>query len=265
MIGQGGIYGTNTQSVWTPTYFNGILYVGDGMGVAAYNASNGERIWYQWLGFQVFSSVAYADDPLGPKIYVGCDSYSVTGLDPRTGKVLSRYTTKAHVVSSPAIYDGMVIVGSGDHHVYCFSDVPTYSPTIVAWCDWKEAHVGENIIVHGRLLPGIPNEKIILTITKPDGAQVHINKTTDQKGWADFTFTVDTAGDWTWTVWYEGRDKGYVIYTYAYTDTYPLTVKTIAVEKPAAAPAIPTEYIIAIIIVVIIIIALAAYTIKRRK
>jgi len=265
MIGQGGMMGTNTQSVWTPTYVNGVLYVGDGMGVAAYNATNGERIWYQWLGFQVFSSVAYADDPLGPKIYVGCDSYSITALDPRTGKVLSVYTTKGQVASSPAIYDGMVIVGSGDHHVYCFSNVPTYSPRIVAWCDWKEAYVGENIIVHTRLLPGLMGEKLILTLTKPDGTQVHVNATTDQKGWVHFSFTVDIAGPWTWTVWYEGRDKGYIVYTYAFTDTHSLTVKSTVTEKPAAGPAIPTEYIIAIILAAIIIIAIAIYIIKRKK
>ncbi|MGF3571902.1 MAG: PQQ-binding-like beta-propeller repeat protein [Candidatus Bathyarchaeia archaeon] len=263
MIGQGGLMGTNTQSVWTPTYVNGVLYVGDGMGVAAYNATDGERIWYQWLGFQVFSSVAYADDPLGPKIYVGCDSYSVTALDPTTGKVLSLYTTKGQVVSSPAIYDGMVIVGSADHNVYCFSDKPTYTPTIVAWCDWQEAYLNDTIIVHSRLLPGLPNEKLILTLTKPGGAQVHINETTDEKGWADFSFQVDQAGDWTWTVWYEGKDKDYIVYTYAYTDTYPLTVKT-AITGPTAPPAIPTEYIIAAIVIIAVIIVVAAYTLKKK-
>jgi len=264
MIGQGGLFGTNTQSVWTPTYVRGVLYVGDGMGVAAYNATNGERIWFQWLGFQVFSSVAYADDPLGPKIYVGCDSYSLTCLDPTTGKVLSRYTTGAQIVSSPAIYDGMVIVGSADHHVYCFSNAPTYCPTVVAWCDWKEAYVGESIIVHGRLLPGLPNEKLILTLTKPDGSQIHINVTTDEKGWVDFTFTVDAAGEWTWTVWYEGRDKGYIVYLYAYTDTHPLTVKTTTAAQPIG-PIIPTDYIVAIILAIVIIIAAAIYVMKRRK
>ncbi|MEM0058738.1 MAG: VCBS domain-containing protein, partial [Candidatus Bathyarchaeia archaeon] len=136
---------------------------------------------------------------------------------------------------------------------------------IVAWCDWKEAYVGENIIVHSRLLPGLMGEKLILTLTKPDGTQVHVNATTDQKGWVHFSFTVDIAGPWTWTVWYEGRDKGYIVYTYAFTDTHSLTVKSTVTEKPAAGPAIPTEYIIAIILATIIIIAIAIYIIKRKK
>lgn len=197
---------------------------------------------------------------------MGCDSYSVTALDPTTGKVLSVYTTKGQVASSPAIYDGMVIVGSGDHHVYCFSDMPTYCPTIVAWCDWKDAYVGENIIVHSRLLPGLPGEKLILTLTKPDGSRIHVNKTTDQKGWVRFNFTVDAAGPWTWTVWYEGKDKGYIAYTYAFTDTRPLTVKSVITEQPQQpSPAIPTEHIAAIATAIVVIIAVALYIITKRK
>ena len=87
--------------------------------------------------------------------------------------------------------------------------------------------------------------------------------TTDQKGWADFSFQVDQAGDWTWTVWYEGKDKDYIVYTYAYTDTYPLTVKT-ATTGPTAPPTIPTEYILAAIIIIAIIIAVVAYTLKKK-
>ncbi|MEM2412312.1 MAG: hypothetical protein QW447_01260, partial [Candidatus Bathyarchaeia archaeon] len=93
-----------------------------------------------------------------------------------------------------------------------------------------------------------------------------VNATTDQKGWVHFSFTVDIAGPWTWTVWYEGRDKGYIVYTYAFTDTHPLTVKsTIIQQQPAAGPAIPIEYIIAIILAAIIIIAIAIYIIKRKR
>ncbi|MBX5320474.1 MAG: PQQ-binding-like beta-propeller repeat protein [Candidatus Bathyarchaeia archaeon] len=275
----------NTQPVWVPVYKDGKLYISEFMQVTCMNATNpnsgpykvsdfgemfgarraGNRTWGQWLGYQISSSVAYADDITGPKVYVGCDIGSVTVLDATNGKPLSSYPTPGNVPSSPAIWDGKVYVGSVNGKVYCFSDAPSYSPEIVAWCDWSEAYAGENIVVHSRLLPGIPGEKLILTLTKPGGAQVHINETTDEKGWADFSFQVDQAGDWTWTVWYEGKDKDYIVYTYAYTDTYPLTVKT-AITGPTAPPAIPTEYVIAIAaIIIIIIIAITAYTLKKHK
>ncbi|MEM3824043.1 MAG: PQQ-binding-like beta-propeller repeat protein, partial [Candidatus Bathyarchaeia archaeon] len=258
--------GDNSNQPFAPTVVGDTIYHPCYMGVAARNAKNGSLIWHQWLGFQVFSSVLYVEDPFGPKLYVGSDSYSITCLDAQTGETLSVYTTSAQVVSSPAVYDGMIYVGSCDGCIYCLGDKPTYCPTIVAWCDWKEAYAGENIIVHSRLLPGLPSEKVILTLTKPDGSQVHINKTTDQLGWVRFNFTVDTAGDWSWAVWYEGNDKGYIVYTYAFTDTHPLTVKTTIEQQPTVGPVIPTEYILAIIIIVaIIIIAAAAYLIKRKK
>ena len=270
----------NTEPWFVPVYKDGNLYITEYCYVSCMNASNpkagpvrmvgyagkvpGNRTWAHWIGYQTFSSIAYADDINGPKLYLGTSLGGVLCFDARTGNPVSAYQTGGNVHSSPAIWEGKLYIGSMDGNVYCFSDTPTYCPSIVAWCDWREAYVGENIIVHSRLLPGIPNEKLILTLTRPDGSQVHVNVTTDEKGWADFTFTVDSPGNWNWTVWYEGKDKDYIVYTYAYTDTYPLTVKSTATQQPTAAPAIPTEYIIAAIIIAVII-AVAAYLTKRKK
>jgi len=43
-----------------------------------------------------------------------------TSTAPNTNKTLWSYTTGGFVVSSPAVVDGKVYVGSGDDYVYCF-------------------------------------------------------------------------------------------------------------------------------------------------
>lgn len=272
----------NTPPWFTSTYVDGELYITEFMYAVCMNASNpkagsvkmvgfggetpGNRTWAQWIGYQIFSSIAYADDISGPKIYLGTSLGGVLCLDAKTGEPISSFQTGANVHSSPAIWEGKLYIGSMDGNVYCFSDKPTYCPTIVAWCDWREAGVGETGVVHSRLLPGLPNEVVKLTLVKPDGSLVNVNVTTDEKGWADFSFQVDTPGDWTWTVWYEGKDKDYIVYTYYYTDVYPLTVKA-PTTQPTAGPAMPIEYVYAAIaaIIIIAIIAVAVYAIKKRK
>jgi outer membrane protein assembly factor BamB len=247
-------------------YHNGLLYLGQDMYAAAINISDGSFVWRTWVGFQIFSSPVYADG----KIYVGTDSYAVQCLDAKTGEPLSVYTTGAQVHSSPAIWEGKLYIGSKDWHVYCLDDAPTVQTRIVAWCDWKEAKVGENIIIHGRLMPinasgGIPNKKLTVTFIRPDGSLVNVSATTDLKGWVQFSFQPDMAGNWTWLVWFEGSDHISHLYACAYTTPNTIKVSTAAEETPSM-PAFPMEVVYAIIIIVIVVvIAVAAYTLRKHK
>ena len=259
----------NNAPVWTPTYVDGVLYAPQWMSLAAYNATDGSVIWDQWLGHQVFSSVAYADDIRGAKLYVGCDSYSVTCFN-TTGTPISVYGTDGQVPGSPALYDGKLYVGSVDHDVYCFDDAPMITVDI-----WAESSKGaemwsnETVVIGGKLDPEIPDATILVTFTKPDQTTLDVTTTADLKGYFSASYTPGVAGNWSWTAWYEGADMVSHSYSYAYTDDMPL--KVVSEEEPTNGeeppPAgIPAEYIYAIVAVVaIVIIAIVGYAYMRSR
>jgi len=271
---------SNTQPIQAPTYADGVIYTSEYMGASAFNAADGSRIWNQWLGHQVFSSVAYADDLRGnatgypgcPKIYVGCDSYSVTCLNATSGAPLSSYTTGAPVSSSPALWEGKLYVGSSDGYVYCFDDAPLVSTEI-----WAESSKGaemwtnETVVIGGKLDPEIPDATILVTFTKPDQTQVDVTTTTNLRGYFSASCTPTVAGNWSWTAWYEGQELRRISYSYAYTDDMPLKVVSPGEEptngngEELPSEGIPLEYIYAIVgVIAIIIIAVVAYAYMKR-
>jgi outer membrane protein assembly factor BamB len=116
--------GSNTQPVSAPTYYKGVLYLSEFMSASARNATTGELMWKQWLGHEIYSSAAVSNDLRGAKVYIGCNTYSITCLDATTGKPTSLYTTNGPVESSPALWDGVLFVTSFDGKLYCFNDWP---------------------------------------------------------------------------------------------------------------------------------------------
>ena len=74
-----------------------------------------ECLWETNIGCRPSPPVA-ADG----KIFVAAiDAHAVECLDAATGQWLWRYTTDARVDSPPTIYQGRVLFGSTDGHVYC--------------------------------------------------------------------------------------------------------------------------------------------------
>ena len=57
------------------------------------------------------------------KVYVGSYDNNVYCLDAATGANIWNYTTGGWVWSSPAVADGKVYVGSNDDNVYCLNAV----------------------------------------------------------------------------------------------------------------------------------------------
>ncbi|MEM0058737.1 MAG: PQQ-binding-like beta-propeller repeat protein [Candidatus Bathyarchaeia archaeon] len=301
----------NTQPVWVPAYWNGRLYISEFCQITCMNATNpnsgpykvadfgespttprraGYRLWGQWLGYQISSSVAYADDIRGPKVYVGCDVGSVTVLNALDGKPLSSFTTPGNVPSSPAIWDGKVYIGSVNGKVYCFDDSPRVTTSISSdFVKGMKLKLGESVKIRGRLFaipeefvwdsqkgtyvpvqsslrPGIPNTVIHISIIKPDMSVVNITTTTDKHGYFEVTYTPDVAGWTCWVAWSDGEMKPAVIYNAFCTEEYWFEViPPLTQQQAAVGPAIPTEYIIAIILATIIIIAIAIYIIKRKR
>jgi outer membrane protein assembly factor BamB len=261
----------NNAPVWTPTYFKGVLYAPRWMSMAAYSTTNGTLLWDQWLGHQVFSSPAYADDLSGAKVYVGCDSYSITCFNATSGKVLSVYGTDGQVVGSPAIYDGKLYVGSVDHYVYCFDDSPTVSTSI-----WAESNKGaqmwsnETLDICGQLSPKIPNATVMLSVNKPDLSSVNVTTTTDNYGYFSVSYSPTEAGKWGWVTYYAGQQLPYVTYDAAYTEWNP--VEVVSPPSPEVSPSpppsggIPVEYIyVAVAVIAIALIAIGAYAYTKRS
>lgn len=285
---------SNTQPIQSPTYYNGVLYTSEHMGASAFSAADGSRIWYQWLGFQVFGSVALAEDrkgdangeSIGAKVYVGCDSYSVTCLRADNGTTLSSYTTEAQVASSPALWDGKLYVGSADGKVYCFDDSPRVSTTIYADSNkGEEMWNNETLTIQGKLAaainrtnleaettdfyyPSLPNSEVILSITKPDMSSENVTTTTDEQGAFTVSYNPETVGNWGWVIFYEGEQLPYIIFNAAYGEWNSLEVVSPPTpQEPQEPPpqGMPIEYVyVAVAIIVIVIVAIGAYVFIRR-
>jgi hypothetical protein len=60
-------------------------------------------------------------------VYFGSLNYKMYALDAKTGTLLWSYATDYWIVTSPAVADGMVYVGSNDGHVYAFG-LPDVGP-----------------------------------------------------------------------------------------------------------------------------------------
>jgi outer membrane protein assembly factor BamB len=114
----------------TPVYANGKLYVQDFFRIACLNASNGTKIWDQWLGHAVHGGPIYADG----KIYVASELKSMYVLNSETGQKLDSYDWQDFCWSSPAIYENKLYWGTLGMKIYCFEQAPygiitTYAPS----------------------------------------------------------------------------------------------------------------------------------------
>jgi len=53
-------------------------------------------------------------------VYVGSFDHKLYALDARTGAILWSSATGDSIYSSPTVIDGVVYIGSQDHHLYAF-------------------------------------------------------------------------------------------------------------------------------------------------
>jgi eukaryotic-like serine/threonine-protein kinase len=99
---------TGTQSyvspavVYNATLDERLVYVANQAGVmAAYNAANGDRVWYYRVGAHIQSSPAVD----GNVIYFGANDFYLYALDATTGQLLCRFYTGGAISSSPVVAD----------------------------------------------------------------------------------------------------------------------------------------------------------------
>ena len=271
----------NSQQAFAATYYNGqitlpngtnyrtggILVMPEQMGISIYNVTDGSKLWLQWLGHQVFTSVAIAEDVRvgGLKFYAGSDSYGITCFNGtaailrQNGTVLGEYTAGAQCPSSPALYDGRLYAASGDGNLYCFDDSTKMATSIYATSNKGEAMWNnETISIAGRitmeskypnpfdetfiedLTPGVPNATIKVSFTKPDMTSLNLTTTTDYLGHFSLTFNPTEAGDWGWVAYYEGQQKPSIIYDASYSQWTPVKVVTAPIVTTPTANPTPT-------------------------
>lgn len=300
----------NTQPVWVPVYRDGKLYISEFGQITCMNATNpnsgpykvsdfgeafgarraGNRTWGQWLGYQISSSVAYADDIRGPKVYVGCDVGSVTALRAADGKSLSSYATPGNVPSSPAIWDGKIYVGSVNGKVYCFDDAPRVAISISSdFTKGAKIKLNETVTIRGRLFaipeeimydyekkayipvqstmrPGIPNATVHISIIKPDMTTVNLTATTNKQGFFEVSYNPETMGWTCWVAWYDGKTMPGITYNGFCTEDYWFEVIPLTTGTPAYQPsAISPETLIIAAVIIIVVVAVVVYTLKQRK
>jgi outer membrane protein assembly factor BamB len=254
--------------IHVPTYFNGQIYgpeffyvtsmsvskpnsgtaaLGDFGGSSSTPRLSGNRTWAQWLGYQITSSAAYADDPTGAKTYIGSDIGSLYAIEASTGKTLSVFTAGANIPSSPAVWDGKLYACAVNGKVYCFDDSPKVDFSINAASSKGSAMwASQTVTIGGRLTsnpidqvwtddtfylptpstqhPGLPNATVIVSFTKPDGTSFNVTKTTDKNG--DFTadYTPTEIGNWGWVAFYEGKVANGLTYNPTFTQFSALSV-----------------------------------------
>ncbi len=251
----------NTPTCQTPVVFQwnnslSVMIVSEFMGVTIRDANNGRKIWYQFLGHEVYSSVGYANDTRDPKFYVGSDTYSITCFNmtaavrnDTANAVMALYTTLSHVQSSPTIWDGKLYVTSADNNLYMFRDkTKTDFSMLVNTNKGTEMWNNETISFVGKLSPvagtewgsfpvnGLPNATVKMSLTKPDGTSVNLTTTTDKLGEFMFEYSPTAVGQWGWVAFYEGENKKLIDYAAANTEFNAINVVAAPGSQPVSTP-----------------------------
>jgi outer membrane protein assembly factor BamB len=245
-----------TISAWAVFYDGTNIGSSTGSGRFVINGTKMVRIWYQWIGHQIFSSLTYAEDLTGAKIYGGSDVNSVSCLNATSGKALSSFSTGAPVFGIVAVYDNKLYAASHDKLLYCFED-PTLTANMNIYASaskYGEMWNNETMQIAGRLAPpvtgiyphydfgsfidnGIPNATVVLSLTKPDGTSINYTGTSDNRGYFEFQCNMTEVGSWGWVAYYEGEAKAWITYLPAYSQWTPINVTA----APMEAVPTPTE------------------------
>jgi len=243
----------------SPIYLDGKVFLVDQFFIVAVDALTGNPLWKAFVGTEFYVSPTYAAD----KLYVTSDQRGLYVLNATDGSKVSFFATGSNSWSSPTLYDGKVYVGNNDWNVYCISDYPLLSSSVVFELADQEVALGESVSGCGYLVPGMANESIMLSFVKPDGAVSVVQVATYEKGYFDFTFSPNVIGDWTVAAqWQSDRDY----YNSAYSEESLLRVSTSSPEPfPPEWFSLTSVWIIGSIIAAIAVIGLGYVYIKRRS
>jgi len=129
---------TSNNYVSSPAIGSGIVYICTGhpeQKIYALDAKTGKEKWHAVLGFATSQMFSSSPAVAGDTVYVGSGpakqgepSGKIYGLDAATGKVKWEYTTDNAIVASPAVSNGMVVVGSLGGTLYAFQGTSGPAP-----------------------------------------------------------------------------------------------------------------------------------------
>ena len=235
--------------VCSPIFKDGKLFIVDHFSIVCLDAKNGNTVWSNYLGEELYVSPSYADG----KLYVVTDQRSVYILNATSGEKLANFGTSSNSWSSPTIYEGRVYVGNNDWNVYCLAESPAIQSNLTVELAKSKVAVGESVDGFGNLFPGYSNASILVSFLKPDGSVIDLQTATSNKGAFNFTYTPDVAGNWAVaSQWHS--DKGY--YTSAYSEQVPMEVSS----EPINGGNLPKEYaVVAGIVIIIVIVSIAVF------
>jgi outer membrane protein assembly factor BamB len=111
---------TTGSSISSPAVANGVVYVGSGYDLYAFNAQTGAQLWSAPTGYIIESSPAVANNV----VYVGSDDDHLYAFNAQTGAQLWSTLTGNIISPSPAVANGMVYVSSADGYLYAYALPP---------------------------------------------------------------------------------------------------------------------------------------------
>ncbi len=267
-------------------------------------------------------------------MYLGDDVFSITVINATAtpsqnaggagaGSTFDSHETLGPVFGGPCIYNDTVYFGSEDGSLWAFRDPVVQADFKIFAAPSKTGSMwnNETLTFAGRLAPTpklradfqgnptnlgiydsarLPNTTVTVQIVKPDGSNEAINVLTDNDGKFTASYSPTATGTYSWIVFYNGQDKGFIQYNQAFTEyntlnvvaapgTEPVatptptptqTVAPTATPTPTASPeatttptatattnnGFPIEYVYAIVaVIVIVVIAVAAYMYMKGK
>jgi len=273
---------TNGEVIWTITgdmdktyqyqvgsvlYAEGKLYMADTdlFSFACYDATDGSRLWQNYLGREIFGSPTYS----AGRVYIGMDNRALYVLDAETGEKISWYEgfESNWIWSTPALYNRSVYVGSIDGNIYCLEEAPELPPIVAAQIDLSLSEntvvKGESLYIEGRVTNVQAAIPLTVSVDYPDSTYDDIALLTDVNGYFQVIYSPRMVGDLTVFAWCEGGD----FYYGGATDVLALTVVNPESTPPSeVTPAPPTEtYIAGSTIAILAGIAVAVFMILRKK
>jgi outer membrane protein assembly factor BamB len=121
-------YSTGHLVCSSPAVYENMVYVGtndapgsNGSKLYCLDASTGEHIWEYATGDENEYGMYSSPAVADGRVYIGSGDHKVYCFDAMTGTKLWDFSTNGEVVSSPALMNGKVYVGSLDSNLYCLN------------------------------------------------------------------------------------------------------------------------------------------------
>ncbi len=112
-----GFFNGNSSS--SPAVTTDKVFLSSGGRLHCIGSKSGQKIWESDI--QALSSIIYSKG----KLFFGSSNKRFYFVDAQTGNAIWSFETGGRIVSSPALYNNRIYLGSDDGRLYCFGDAPS--------------------------------------------------------------------------------------------------------------------------------------------